>query len=228
VRAAVPEGINDIFIVGDAHQRIYRHRATLSKVGIDIRGRGRKLRINYRTTDEIRKWAVAELAGCSIDDLDGQPDTLVGYRSLSHGEAPEIVTSTSRANERLVIKDRIDRLRSDGIPEQNICLVVRTNDEAAEYSQWLDGAGYKVWKLERGTPDDHDKPGVRVATMHRVKGLEFDVVILAGYHSPKYYAEAYGEEEDAGVLLDNLTSERCLLHVAATRARRYLLVSQLE
>jgi hypothetical protein len=58
LRAAVPADTNDLFVVGDAHQRIYRHRAALSKVGIDIRGRGRRLRINYRTTDEIRRWAM--------------------------------------------------------------------------------------------------------------------------------------------------------------------------
>jgi len=119
-------------------------------------------------------------------------------------------------------------LLAEGIPAQNICIVVRTNEEAVEYAESLGKAGHQTRKLDRGTPDDHDKPGIRVATMHRVKGLEFDAVILAGYRSPKYYADAYGEEEDAGVLLDNLTSERCLLHVAATRAKRYLLVSNLQ
>src|SRR3989338_126098 len=73
LRAAVGQGVNDLFLVGDAHQRIYRHKVTLSKVGIDIKGRGRRLKINYRTTDEIRLWATARLANCSIDDLDGQP-----------------------------------------------------------------------------------------------------------------------------------------------------------
>jgi len=227
LRAAVPEGANDLFIVGDAHQRIYRHQVTLSRVGIDIRGRGRKLRVNYRTTDEIRKWAVAQLANCTIDDLDGQPDTLVGYQSLSHGPAPELVSSPSRAEERLAIEAAIERMKAEGIPMRSVCLVTRTNAEANEYAQWLRSTGRETLKLDRGTPDDQDKPGVRVATMHRVKGLEFDAVILAGYRTPEFYAKEYGEEEDAGVMLDNLTSERCLLHVAATRAKRYLLVSRI-
>ena len=110
---------------------------------------------------------------------------------------------------------------------RSLCLVTRTNAEANEYAQWLHSTGRETLKLDRGTPDDQDKAGIRVATMHRVKGLEFDAVILAGYRTPEHYAREYGEEEDAGVMLDNLTSERCLLHVAATRAKRYLLVSRI-
>jgi hypothetical protein len=225
LRAAVPSDANDLFLVGDAHQRIYRHKVTLSKVSIDIKGRGRRLRINYRTTDEIRRWATAKLANCSIDDLDGHPDTLVGYRSLTHGAAPDEITSPSRDAERKMLVDTITRLRCEGFADNNVCVVLRTNEEVDEYADWLKTAGVTVRRLDRSTPDDQDKPGVRVATMHRVKGLEFDAVIIAGYKSPEYYAERFGDNGDAGVMVDGLTNERCLLHVAATRPKRYLLVS---
>jgi hypothetical protein len=77
---------NDLFFVGDGHQRIYsRHRAAMSKCGIDIRGRSRKLYLNYRTTDEIRRQAVALLEGCEVDDLDDGHDETKRYKSLSHG-----------------------------------------------------------------------------------------------------------------------------------------------
>jgi superfamily I DNA/RNA helicase len=72
VGAAAP---NDLFIVGDPHQRIYGKVVTLSRCGIDIRGRSRKLRLNYRTTDEIRQWATQVLEGMSVDDLDGGADS---------------------------------------------------------------------------------------------------------------------------------------------------------
>ena len=62
------------FIVGDAHQRIYRNKAVLSKCGINVRGRARKLRINYRTTEEIRKYAFGLLKGVSFDDMDEEYD----------------------------------------------------------------------------------------------------------------------------------------------------------
>jgi superfamily I DNA/RNA helicase len=225
LRAAVPEGANDLFVVGDAHQRIYRHKVTLSRVGIDIRGRGRRLRINYRTTDEIRRWAAAKLANCAIDDLDGQPDTLVGYRSLTHGVVPEEIHSPSRDAERKALRETLARLKAEGFEARNICLVLRTNEEVDEYADWLKASREAVLRLDRNTPDHDETPGVRVATMHRVKGLEFDAVIIAGYKSPEYYAEKFADEGDSGVLVDQLTSERCLLHVAATRAKRCLVVS---
>lgn len=229
LRAVVAPGMNDMFIVGDAHQRIYRHKVTLSKVGVDIRGRGRRLKINYRTTDEIRRWAAARLANCAIDDLDGQPDSLIGYRSLTHGPKPEEVTSNSRVAERKVILDALDRLSADGFLQRSICIVVRTNAEATEYADWLIAEGKTVLKLDRNTGDDQESPGIRVATMHRVKGLEFDAVVIAGYRDPEYYAKEFSEDDnDAGVLVDTLTNERCLLHVAATRAKRYLLVSRIS
>ena len=87
---------------------------SLSACGNRCPWRGRKsFRVNYRTTDEIRNWAVAQLANCTIDDLDGQPDTLVGYQSLSHGPAPELASNSSRAEERLAIEAVLERLKAD-------------------------------------------------------------------------------------------------------------------
>jgi len=228
LRAAVAAGANDMFIVGDAHQRIYRHKAALSKVGIDIRGRGRRLRINYRTTDEIRRWAVAQLVDCSIDDLDGQPDTLMGYQSLAHGPKPEEITSSSRDSERKKIRETLKRLKAEGVPERNTCIVVRSNEEVVEYFDWLRAEGIQALKLDKNTSDNDESPGLRVATMHRVKGLEFDSVIIADFREPAYYAKKYAEDNDAGVMVDTLTNERCLLHVAATRAKKFLLVSRIS
>ena len=92
LRALVPVGPNDLFFVGDGHQRIYsRNKAAMSRCGIDIRGRAKKLYLNYRTTDEIRRQAVALLEGCEIDDLDDGHDETKRYKSLSHGPAPAVL-----------------------------------------------------------------------------------------------------------------------------------------
>ena len=81
----IPAGANDLFFVGDGHQRIYnRNRAAMGRCGIEIRGRSRKLYLNYRTTEEIRRQAISLLEGCEIDDLDDGHDENSRYKSLSH------------------------------------------------------------------------------------------------------------------------------------------------
>jgi superfamily I DNA/RNA helicase len=90
LRAMAPQGPNSLFLVGDGHQRIYGQVTRLSSCGIDVRGRSRRLRVNYRTTEQIRKMAIAILEDKEIDDLDGGRDTLRGYVSLRHGPKPVI------------------------------------------------------------------------------------------------------------------------------------------
>ena len=73
VRHIVPTGANDLFVVGDGHQRIYgRNKVVLGRCGIDVRGRSRKLRLNYRTTEETRSWAARLLAGRACDRRPGR------------------------------------------------------------------------------------------------------------------------------------------------------------
>ncbi|MEO1994085.1 MAG: UvrD-helicase domain-containing protein [Planctomycetaceae bacterium] len=60
---------------GDGHQRIYRTKIPISRAGIDIRGRSRRLKINYHASDQIRKFAQGILTGVEIDDLDGGVST---------------------------------------------------------------------------------------------------------------------------------------------------------
>src|SRR5690606_29168530 len=215
---------NDLFIVGDAHQRIYRHKVTLGQVGIEVRGRSRTLKVNYRTTDEIRRWACAQLEGIEIDDLDGSIDSLRGYRSLTHGDLPEVFPSASLQQDVEHILSVVEHGKADDIEARRICVTARTNEDLDALALALRQRGIACLRLDHGTTDDPAEPGIRLATMHRVKGLEFDIVILAGYRGARQYAEQFSHDEDVGVTDDTEVSERCLLHVAATRAKRHLFV----
>ncbi|NJD36339.1 MAG: DNA helicase [Betaproteobacteria bacterium] len=226
IRAAVPHSPNDLFIVGDAHQRIYKHKVVLSRMGIEVRGRSRSLRVNYRTTDEIRRWACAQLEGCEIDDLDGGIDSLRGYRSLAHGEPPDVLNSASLAEDVATIKAILAQLDGEEVAPRQVCIAVRTNDDADSIAEGLARAAVPHLRLDRSTNDDPSIDGVRVATMHRIKGLEFGVVVIAGYKGAHTYADQFTREEDAGVCQDTEMAERCLLHVAATRAKQHLFVLQ--
>jgi superfamily I DNA/RNA helicase/mRNA-degrading endonuclease RelE of RelBE toxin-antitoxin system len=227
IRQIVPEGKNDIFIVGDAHQRIYGHKIVLSHCGLNIRGRSRKLRINYRTTDEIRHWAVALLEGRKIDDLDGGADDNKGYRSLMHGEAPEIKNFDCYEQEIEFIKHRLGTLRDEGLDLRNVCLVTRTSDMRDQYRQSLESAGFDVYTVMSKASDQSRHGGVRLATMHRVKGLEFDVMIIAGVNEgiiPLIYPDLDAEGNEFAVE-EHETKERSLLYVAATRAKKDVLIT---
>lgn len=213
---------NDLFLVGDAHQRIYGHRVVLSQCGIEVRGRSRRLRINYRTTEETRRWASRILAGVAVDDMDGGLDDEKGYRSLTHGSPPRVATFKTFKDEMKCIVEHIQTLleNEQNLPE-GICLVARTGRQVENCQSALQEAGFSTYLIKHGESDDQSKKGIRVATMHRVKGLEFDHLVLAGMCEaiiPPHKVDP-DEAEDA------MLKERCLIHVAATRARKSVLVT---
>ncbi|MCB2205021.1 AAA family ATPase [bacterium] len=226
LRAIVPPQPNDMFIVGDAHQRIYGQPVVLGRCGIEIRGRARRLRVNYRTTEETRRWAVALLEGRQFDDLDGEADSLDGYRSLVHGSAPVVQHFPSFGEEVDFICARIAELREEGVDDRNICLTSRTNEQVNRYSGALEVKGLQVKIIDNSMHDDRSVSGIRLATMHRVKGLEFGAVFVAGMDAatmPLHYA--MDSAADAAARAQIETMERSLLHVAVTRARRRAFVT---
>ncbi len=221
LRAIVPEGANDLFVVGDAHQRIYRHRPSLGACGIDIRGRGKKLKINYRTTDEIRHFAVCLLEGREFDDLDGGVDEQKGYVSLTHGSPPMVRSFASPAEEMAFLKQEIAELQKGGANLESVCIVARTKRLLQGYILQLQAAGFATYEIKRNAAEQRDKPGLRLATMHRVKGLEFEhIVVVAANKGLLPLEGAVDEAEDAVAMRNAETGERSLLHVALTRARR--------
>jgi superfamily I DNA/RNA helicase len=216
---------NDIFIVGDAHQRIYGSRVVLGHCGIDIRGRGRKLRVNYRTTEETRQWAMTILRGRSFDDLDGGQDDQRGYRSLLHGADPEVQRHDSFSDEIEAITDYVATLQNQGVLAKDVCLIARTNDLVNQYDGALRSGGHETYLIRRSSAEDRRTDGIRLATMHRVKGLEFDYVIVAGVNEGIVPLPQAIRAEGAYEKEVNETRERSLLYVAVTRARQSVLIT---
>lgn len=226
LRAMVPEGPNDLFLVGDAHQRIYGHKASLSRCGINVRGqRSKRLRLNYRTTQKIRNWSVAVLRGMTVDDLDeDKDDALKGYHSLRLGTAPEALHHDTEKQEAQFILAQLKRWleEQDRLPN-DICLVARTNPLLdARYAPLLQNAGYTVQRIETDEASLGD--GIRLATMHRVKGLEFPCVLIAGVQEGSVPLELRRYSDEVA-RQNHYDSEKRLLFVAATRARDELVVT---
>lgn len=227
---AGPPKANDIFLVGDAHQRIYGQVVRLSHCQIDIRGRSRKLRLNYRTTDETRQWATAILENIAIDDLDGGIDSLQDYRSLMHGNAPTIKGFNTFEQETGYLKEIITNLQNQNNNQaanlSGICMVFRTKDLMEQYEDALEKAGIKTHRIKRNEPDNPLEPGVRTGTMHRVKGLQFDWILLPGLNEDILPLKSSLNQCPDKISQEKfITAERCLLHVAATRAKQQVIIT---
>jgi superfamily I DNA/RNA helicase/mRNA-degrading endonuclease RelE of RelBE toxin-antitoxin system len=210
---------NDLFIVGDAHQRIYKNKANLSKCGINIRGRSSYLKINYRTTEEIRKFAFGLLKGIPFDDLDEEYDDGKVCQSLTHGDIPKVEVFRTATEEFDFLAAQLKQLKESGVDLKNICIVARTHRLLEDYIVQLNRSGIKTYEINRNKLDDRNIDGVRMATMHRVKGLEFQHVFVVAVNKrvvPLAVTTSYADQiaEDEAI-----TAERCLLYVALTRAQ---------
>ena len=230
IRQMVPETEDhegQLFITGDAHQRIYRHKVVLSRCGINIRGRSRKLKVNYRTTAENRRFAVDLLKGRQFDNLDGSEDPLDVSLSLMRGSVPEVEHFTSSDKELEAIVAHIQALSEQGAA-RGICLVARTNDLVDEYGHKLKEAGLETNRIKRREAEDPTIPSIRLAAMHRVKGLEFDHMILAAVNDGVVPpSKMLADTEDKTIRRQQEQTELALLYVAATRARKTVLITVL-
>jgi AAA domain/UvrD-like helicase C-terminal domain len=224
VRSLCPAGPNDLFLVGDAHQRIYGHQASLARAEIMVRGRqSRRLRINYRTTQQIRAFAMKVLDGERVDDLDEGEDDARGERSLRVGATPERIACASADAEAKAIQTRVRAWIETGIEPADICVVAHDKATVAQRVRpILEQAGLAVEVLSK-EPESGDRTRVRAATMHRVKGLEFRCVLIASAQECR--APKGAEYADETARLARESQERHLLYVAATRARDELVVT---
>ncbi|MEU8595505.1 UvrD-helicase domain-containing protein [Streptomyces anulatus] len=230
LRAMVAKGPNDIFLVGDAHQRIYAHHVVLGRLGIETRGRAaRRLTLNYRTTRQILGSAGGLVTGETFDDLDGGNDSLKGYRSVLTGLAPQFWRAPDWQTEMKAVATLIkERHDSYGTPYAAMAISVPDGTAAAQIANVLARAPFHIPAVELGKDgvrDDRD--AVRIGTMYRFKGLEFQRVFLTSVSDgqiPHQRIEQYRlanpdrhrqEEQRA----------RSLVFVAATRARDELVIT---
>lgn len=220
LREAVAPGPNDMFIVGDSHQRTYDRRSSLSQVGINIVGRSRRLRINYRTTHEILAWTLSLLGDGTYDDLDDgiESSDFAGYHSFLHGPRPTVSGHRSRKGQLDALAAQVRQWTVDGVHEDDIGIAARTATHFESIERALQSAGVATCRLGSEPPTGS---GVRIGTMHRFKGLEFRCVAVADVDADTVPAQwdltpATADEVQHRI---DLQRERCLLYVACTRAR---------
>ena len=226
LRALVPEGKNDLFLTGDPIQRIYNGRKiNFGAAGINVRGvRSRKLKINYRTTEPIKRVAIGVVTGIDYDDMDGGKESLNGYVSLIHdGVAPQYkIVDDANSEVQQVVEWMKECLDSD-IKLSEICIAAPSMNLLKEMQSRLhhDGTDYRILK---GTQKQGCSDGVDLCTFHSLKGLEYRVIILMGVNErniPSRATDGYPfSGMDKVTQKEYLSSKRSLLYVAITRARQ--------
>lgn len=222
LRALAGEGKDDLFIAEDTHQRIYGQHVVLSRSGIKITGRSRRLTLNYRTTEENLRYALGVLAGAQYVDSESEQEGVQGYRSARRGPQPLPLAAASNAEMNQQIAEVVREWLADDVDPSTIAILARTKGEAVAARDALNAQGVHV-NVITTQQTGGDKPVA--LTMHTAKGMEFSRVVLYNISDgvvPNEYAlrnAAPEEREDA------LLRERSLLYVAASRARDALVVS---
>ena len=224
LRSLAEEKPNDLFLVGDPLQQIYTKQTNFTKSGISIRGnRSKKLRINYRTSDEIKKLAIQAIKDEQFDDFDGKEENLDGYLSLFHGQNPVYEIFKTKDEEVSFVIDLIKLQKQNGLEFKEMALGFRTKDGKKEFKTALhkEKIPYFDSSSESGNVD-----GVSLSTFHSLKGLEFKMLVLCDVNNrtcPLTFENLskYTPIEKSAYL----KSEKSLLYVAISRAISILYIT---
>jgi UvrD-like helicase C-terminal domain/HTH-like domain/UvrD/REP helicase N-terminal domain len=214
---------NSLFFAGDLGQRIFQQAFSWAALGVDIRGRSRTLKVNYRTSHQIRMQADL-LLGSELADVDGNIEERRGTISVFNGPSPMILALDTLEAEIETVSDWLKARLSDGIVPREIGVFVRSADELARAEEAARNAAlpFKVLDERVETTGGH----AAICTMHLAKGLEFRAVAVMACDDEiipsQARIEAVSEDSDLKEVYD---TERHLLYVACTRARDHLLVT---
>ena len=217
---------NSLFFAGDLGQRIFQTPFSWRSLGVNVRGRSHTLRVNYRTSHQIRRQA-DRLLPPELSDVDGNPEQRRGTVSVFNGPAPELRTFPSAREETAAIVDWLRARRAEGYAPHEIGVFVRSPAQAERAVEAVREAGLTPVELD-GRPGGASG-SVAVGTMHLAKGLEFRAVAVVACDDDviplQSRIETVADEAD---LEDVYATERHLLYVACTRARDCLLVTGVD
>ena len=223
LRALAGEGKNDLFIAEDTHQRIYGHPVVLSRYGIKITGRSRRLTLNYRTTQQNLRFALGVLEGAGFVDSDGNEENEHGYRSARSGPAPRVISATTDRGQYDNVAEVIKGwLADDEISPETVAVLTRSRNQGLKLKDQLADRGVTAAVTE---PGDAAVGHPVVLTMHKAKGMEFSRVLLFNVSEGSIPNAWALKDVVAEELEDAMLRERSLLYVAASRARDELVIS---
>ncbi len=222
--SSVVKNQNDrLFFTGDLGQRIFRQIFSWKSLGVDVRGRSHSLKINYRTSHQIRKKA-DRLLPSEILDLDENVENRKSTISLFNSPDPVISLEKTIEDENLLIKEWLINQVENRIKLPEIGIFVRSEDELIRAKNIIINSGFKPFKISEKF--DFNEDAIHYGVMHLSKGLEYkSVAVIACDENIIPNQERMERVTDTSDLEEVYDTERHLLYVACTRARENLLIS---
>jgi superfamily I DNA/RNA helicase len=210
-------------LAGDLGQRIFQQPFSWKALGVDVRGRSSTLRINYRTSHQIRMEA-DRLLGPEVSDVDGNQEERKGTVSLFNGPAPGVVAYDSPESEIKGVGLWLAGRAKEGVAPHEMGIFVRSEAEMNRARAATESAGLPAKVLDEKVETASGQ--VSIGTMHLAKGLEFRAVVLMACDDEIIpLQERIESVTDDSDLEEVYNTERHLLYVACTRARDHLLVT---
>lgn len=214
---------NSLFFAGDIAQRIFQPPFPWKSLGINIKGRTTLLKVNYRTSHQIRSWTDTLLPD-EIHDGDSNGESRRNTISIFDGAVPCIKALESQRDETKFVADTLSSFISQGMKPGEIGIFVRSRLEIQRAQKAAAQAGLQSDVLDEYMQPDEGR--IAVGTMHQAKGLEYRaVIVMACDENVIPSAERIDTMAELSDFEEILTTERYLLYVACTRAREYLLVT---
>ena len=214
---------NSLFFAGDLGQRIFQAPFSWKALGVDVRGRSRTLKLNYRTSHQIRTQA-DRLLGPEVADVDGNVEDRRGTVSAFNGEPPAVHLFGTEQEESAAVGTWLQERREKAVSAHEMGVFVRSARELDRARAAVRDAGFSFQVLDERRDSGGDS--VSISTMHRAKGLEFRAVAVMACDDEvvplQERIETVADEADLEEVYD---TERHLLYVACTRARDHLLVT---
>ena len=217
---------NGLLLAGDLGQRIFQQPFSWKELGVDIRGRSQTLRINYRTSHQIRTYA-DRLLDPELSDVDGNLEERKGTVSAFNGPTPTVQVLGDEDTECAAVSKWLGARISEGLQLGEISVFVRSLDQIGRAVQAVEGSNvqYAVLDDEMEATDDC----LAIGTMHLAKGMEYRAVVVMACDSEVIPLQSRVESiVDEADLEEVYNTERNLLYVACTRARDHLLVTGVE
>ncbi len=217
---------NGLFFAGDLGQRIFQQPFSWKALGVEIRGRSKTLKVNYRTSHQIRTSADGLLPE-ELSDVDRNTERRLSTISVFDGTKPIIQACKSAAEESSFVSSHLRNLVQSGVRPEEIGVFVRSDNELPRAKGAIADAGYKSHILSDNMTTQYDS--VSLGAMHLAKGLEFKAVLVMACDDEVIPNQSRLESAvDESDLEEIYQTERHLLYVACTRARDFLIVTGIE